>query len=231
MNDDTLIRLRGVSKLYRKGRETIRALDGIDLDIAGKLMAAVVGPSGSGKSSLLHVVGAMDRPTSGDVLVAGQPLNTLPEDALTRFRRQIVGFVFQSFNLIPNLTALENVMLPMEFNAVPAGERRRRARALLERVGLVQRLDHRPRELSGGEQQRVAIARALANDPPLILADEPTGNLDSKTGHLIYELLKEIAAERTVVVVTHAEPLAQMADRVIHIRDGRLEPLKPASRR
>lgn len=230
MNDDTLIRLRGVNKLYRKGRETIRALDGVDLDIAGKLMAAVVGPSGSGKSSLLHVVGAMDRPTSGDVLVAGQPLNTLREDALTRFRRRIVGFVFQSFNLIPNLTALGNVMLPMEFNGVPAEERRRRARALLERVGLVQRLDHRPRELSGGEQQRVAIARALANDPPLILADEPTGNLDSKTGHLIYELLKEIAAERTVVVVTHAEVLSQMADRVIHIKDGKLDGLAAAHR-
>ncbi len=230
MNDDTLIRLRGVSKLYRKGRETIRALDGVDLDIAGKLMAAVVGPSGSGKSSLLHVVGAMDRPTSGDVLVAGQPLNTLQEDALTRFRRQTVGFVFQSYNLIPNLTALENVMLPMEFDGVPAEERRRRARALLERVGLVQRLDHRPRELSGGEQQRVAIARALANDPLLILADEPTGNLDSKTGHLIYELLKEIAAERTVVVVTHAEVLSQMADRVIHIKDGKLEQLAAARR-
>ena len=230
MNDDTLIRLRGVSKLYRKGRETIRALDGVDLDTAGKLMAAVVGPSGSGKSSLLHVVGAMDRPTSGDVLVAGQPLNTLREDALTRFRRRTVGFVFQSFNLIPNLTALENVMLPMEFNGVPAEERRRRARTLLKRVGLVQRLDHRPRELSGGEQQRVAIARALANDPPLILADEPTGNLDSKTGHLIYELLKEIAAERTVVVVTHAEELSQMADRVIHIKDGRLEDAAAARR-
>jgi len=230
MNDDTLIRLRGVSKVYQKGRETIRALDGVDLDIAGKLMAAVVGPSGSGKSSLLHVVGAMDRPTSGDVLVAGQPLNTLREDALTRFRRRTVGFVFQSFNLIPNLTALENVMLPMEFNGVPAEERRRRARALLERVGLVQRLDHRPRELSGGEQQRVAIARALANDPPLILADEPTGNLDSKTGHLIYELLKEIAAERTVVVVTHAEVLSQMADRVIHIKDGKLDGLAAAHR-
>ena len=230
MNDDTLIRLRGVSKLYRKGRETIRALDGVDLDIAVKLMAAVVGPSGSGKSSLLHVVGAMDRPTSGDVLVAGQPLNRLREDALTRFRRQTVGFVFQSFNLIPNLTALENVMLPMEFNAVPAEERRRRARALLDRVGLGRRLEHRPRELSGGEQQRVAIARALANDPTLILADEPTGNLDSKTGHVIYELLKTIAAERTVVVVTHAEVLAQMADRVVHIKDGKLEDVADARR-
>jgi ABC-type lipoprotein export system ATPase subunit len=230
MNDDTLIRLRGVSKLYRKGREAIRALDGVDLDIAGKLMAAVVGPSGSGKSSLLHVMGAMDRPTSGDVLVAGQPLNTLSEEALTQFRRQTVGFVFQSFNLIPNLTALENVMLPMEFNGVPAEERRRRARALLERVGLGQRLDHRPRELSGGEQQRVAIARALANDPPLILADEPTGNLDSKTGQVIYELLKTIAAERTVVVVTHAEVLSQMADRVIRIKDGKLEDVAAARR-
>ncbi len=230
MNDDTLIRLRGVSKHYRKGRETIRALDGVDLDIAGKLMAAVVGPSGSGKSSLLHVVGAMDRPTSGDILVAGRPLNTLREAALTRFRRQTVGFVFQSFNLIPNLTALENVMLPMEFNGVPALERRGRARALLERVRLGQRLEHRPRELSGGEQQRVAIARALANDPPLILADEPTGNLDSKTGHVIYELLKEIAAERTVVVVTHAEVLAQMADRVVHIKDGKLEDVADARR-
>ena len=145
MNDSGLIRLRGVSKLYRKGRETIRALDGVDLGIAEKAMVAILGPSGSGKSSLLHVIGAMDRPTSGDVVVAGQPLNTLPEDALTRFRRQTVGFVFQSFNLIPNLTALENVMLPMEFNGVPAEERRRHAGALLERIELGQRLDHRPR--------------------------------------------------------------------------------------
>jgi len=228
VNDPGLIRLRAVRKRYRKGREAVHALDGIDLDIAKQGMVAVVGASGSGKSSLLHVIGAMDRPTSGDILVAGQPLNTLSEEALTRFRRQTVGFVFQSFNLIPNLTALENVMLPMEFNGVPSEERRRRARALLDRVGLGQRLDHRPRELSGGEQQRVAIARALANDPPLILADEPTGNLDSKTGQVIYELLKTIGAERTVVVVTHAEELAQMADRIIYIKDGKLENLAAA---
>jgi len=225
MNDRGLIRLRAVSKRYRKGREVVNALDGIDVDIAERGMVAIVGPSGSGKSSLLYVMGAMDRPTSGDVVVAGQPLKTLSEEALTRFRRQTVGFVFQSFNLIPNLSALENVMLPMEFNGVPAEERRGRARLLLERVGLGQRLEHRPRELSGGEQQRVAIARALANDPPVILADEPTGNLDSKTGQVIYELLKTIAAERTVVVVTHAEVLAQMADRVIHITDGKLDHL------
>ncbi len=228
MNDPGLIRLRAVTKSYRKAGVAVHALEGIDLDIAAPGMVAIVGPSGSGKSSLLHVMGAMDRPTSGDVLVAGQPLNALSEDALTRFRRQTVGFVFQSFNLIPNLTALENVKLPMEFNGMPAGERRQRAGTLLERIGLGQRLDHRPRELSGGEQQRVAIARALANDPPLILADEPTGNLDSKTGQLIYELLRTIAAERTVVVVTHAEVLAQMADRIIYIKDGKLENLAAA---
>jgi len=217
-----LIVMRGVTKPHRKGRETIHALDGIDLDVPEKGMVAVVGASGSGKSSLLHILGAMDRPSSGQVRVAGQDLNALPEAGLTRFRRQTVGFVFQAFNLIPNLTALENVMLPMEFAGVPASERRPRATARLEQVGLVKRLGHRPRELSGGEQQRVAIARALANDPPLVLADEPTGNLDSKTGHLIYELLKEISRDRTVVVVTHAEVLAQMADRVVHIADGRL---------
>ena len=219
-----LIALRGVTKRHRKGQETIHALDGIDLEVAEKGMVAIVGASGSGKSSLLHVIGAMDRPSSGELRVAGQELNSLPEAALTRFRRQTVGFVFQAFNLIPNLTALENVMLPLEFNGVPTSERRERAGALLERVGLSKRLGHRPRELSGGEQQRVAIARALANDPPLVLADEPTGNLDSKTGQLIYELLKEIARERTVLVVTHAEVLAQMADRVVHIKDGRLVP-------
>ncbi len=219
-----LIALRGVTKLHRKGQETIHALDGIDLDVAEKGMVAIVGPSGSGKSSLLHVIGAMDRPSAGELRVAGQDLKTLPEAALTRFRRQTVGFVFQAFNLIPNLTAVENVMLPMEFNAVPTSERRERAGALLDRVGLGKRVTHKPRELSGGEQQRVAIARALANDPPLVLADEATGNLDSKTGQVIYELLKEIARERTVMVVTHAEVLAQMADRVVYIKDGRLVP-------
>ena len=230
-----LIALRGVTKLHRKGQETIRALDGVDLDVAEKGMLAIVGASGTGKSSLLHVIGAMDRPSSGELRVAGQSLTTLPEAELTRFRRQTVGFVFQAFNLIPNLTAIENVMLPMEFSGVSASERRERASSLLERVGLhpglgmtlmnlAWRFDHRPRELSGGEQQRVAIARALANDPPLVLADEPTGNLDSKTGQLIYELLKEISRDRTVVVVTHAEVLAQMADRVVHIKDGRFGP-------
>jgi ABC-type lipoprotein export system ATPase subunit len=219
---DALIELRNVGKLYRKGREVVKALDGIELKVAEQGMTAVVGPSGSGKSSLLHIIGAMDRPTAGEAIVAGQSLGALPEAGLAAFRRKTVGFVFQSFNLIPNLDALENVMLPMEFNGVAREARRGRAKELLARVHLAERWKHKPRELSGGEQQRVAIARALANDPPLVLADEPTGNLDSKTGQMIYELLKEISRERTVVVVTHAEALAAMADRVIHIKDGRL---------
>jgi ABC-type lipoprotein export system ATPase subunit len=219
-----LIELRGVSKVYKRGDQVVKALDGIDLSLPERGMAAIVGPSGSGKSSLLHLMGAMDRPSEGEVFVAGQLLNTLPESGLTAFRRDTVGFVFQSFNLIPNLSALENVMLPMEFAGVAAGERRRRAADLLAQVNLSARSTHRPRELSGGEQQRVAIARALANNARLVLADEPTGNLDSKTGRLIYELLKEIAAQRTVVVVTHAEALAELADQVLHIADGKLAP-------
>lgn len=217
----TVVQLKDVAKHYRRGSEVVKALDEINLRINGTGMVAIVGPSGSGKSTLLHMIGAMDHPTRGEVIVAGQALDSLPEKALTRFRRQTVGFVFQTFNLIPNLTALENVMLPMEFNKVERAERDARARRLLEEVGLGHRLTHRPGELSGGEQQRVAIARALANDPPLILADEPTGNLDTESGQKIYELLKEVARQRTVLVVTHAEPLARMADRVLHIKDGR----------
>jgi len=217
-----VVQLKAAAKHYPRGSEVVKALDGVDLSIDGAGMVAIVGPSGSGKSTLLHLIGAMDRPTRGEVIVAGQALNALPGKALTRFRRQTVGFVFQTFNLIPNLTALENVTLPMEFNKIEKAERDSRARRLLDQVGLGHRLTHRPGELSGGEQQRVAIARALANNPPLILADEPTGNLDTESGQKIYELLKEVARERTVLVVTHAEALAQMADRVLRIKDGRL---------
>lgn len=224
-----LIALRDVSKIYRRGDQVVKALDGIDLEIAERGMVAIVGPSGSGKSSLLHLIGAMDKATSGEVRVAGQLLNSLAQSGLTAFRLHTVGFVFQSFNLIPNLSALENVMLPLEFAAVAAEQRRRRAAELLNQVDLSARLTHRPRELSGGEQQRVAIARALANNPRLILADEPTGNLDSKTGRVIFELLKEIAATRTVAVVTHSETLAELADRVVHIKDGQLVGHQPAA--
>jgi ABC-type lipoprotein export system ATPase subunit len=219
---DALIELRDVAKSYRKGGETIDAIAGVDLKVREKGMVAIVGPSGSGKSTLLHMIGAMDRPTRGEVLVAGQAVNGLSSGELTRFRRQTVGFVFQTFNLIPNLTARENVALPMEFNGISASERSAKAKALLERFQLGHRLKHRPAELSGGEMQRVAIARAVANEPRLVLADEPTGNLDSRSGQLIYELLQEISRERTVIVVTHDEDLARLADHVVHIRDGRL---------
>ena len=224
MSDNkALIELRDVAKYYKKAGEVVKAVDGINQEIPTTGMVAIVGPSGSGKSTLLHMIGAMDRPTSGEVWVAGKLLNGLAQKDLTRFRRETVGFVFQTFNLIPNLTALENVSLPMEFNNIPKDERLRRAKSLLERLGLGHRFKHRPTELSGGEMQRVAIARALANNPPLVLADEPTGNLDSQTGQTIYELLKEISSERTVLVVTHAEALAQMANTVLHIKDGKIE--------
>lgn len=222
------IRLIGVSKLYRKGGEIVHALSTASLDIGERGMVAIVGPSGSGKSTLLHMMGGMDEPSDGEVVVAGQTVNRLTQQELTQFRRQTVGFVFQTFNLIPNLTALENVTLPMEFNAVPKAERNGRAKALLERFNLGQRMNHRPRELSGGEMQRVAIARAVANEPRVVLADEPTGNLDSRSGQIVYELLREIATERTVIVVTHSEELARLADRVIHIRDGQLTDSGPA---
>ncbi len=228
-NSRPLIELRDVAKHYGKGGQVVRALDGIGLEIRDGGMVAIVGPSGSGKSTLLHLIGGMDHPTRGSVTVAGRSLGDLPRRDLTRFRRDTVGFVFQSFNLIPNLTAEENVMLPMEFAKVPKPEARRRGRALLERVGLASRMHHRPGELSGGEEQRVAIARALANNPPLVLADEPTGNLDSETGQSIYALLREIGRERTVLVVTHAEPLARTADQVLHLKDGRLQEAPPRS--
>ena len=220
---NTVIELRDVVKSYSKGSEVVTAVDGIDLEVQERGLVAIVGPSGSGKSTLLHLIGAMDHPTRGEVIVAGKNVNGLRERELTGFRRDTVGFVFQTFNLIPNLSALENVTLPMEFSRVGKAERIRRARALLERFGLGPRINHRPNELSGGEMQRVAIARALANGPRLVLADEPTGNLDSRTGEILYELLKEISAERTVVVVTHADRLAALADRVLHIRDGKLQ--------
>lgn len=235
MNDRTqaaretpAIRLSGVCKSYRKGGEVVHALRDASLAIGARGMVAIVGASGSGKSTLLHLMGGMDEPTQGEVVVAGASVHRLSAPELTRFRRQTVGFVFQSFNLIPNLTALENVALPMEFNGVGKGQRNARATALLQRFNLGQRLGHRPNELSGGEMQRVAIARAVANDPRLVLADEPTGNLDTRSGQIVYELLREIAGERTVVVVTHSEELARLADRVIHIRDGQLTDAGPA---
>lgn len=220
MDKDT-VQLRGVVKTYGKGHLAVKALGGIDLDVKGATMTAIVGPSGSGKSTLLNVIGAMDKATKGEVEVVGVDLNALDQKGLAKVRREHIGFVFQTFNLIPILTALENVTLPMEFLRKGWRQKKERGEYLLKKVHLDHRLRHKPSELSGGEQQRVAIARALANDPAIVLADEPTGNLDTITGRMIYELLREIAEEKTVIVVTHDEHIAENADRVIHITDGK----------
>ncbi len=220
--DKSTAKLIGVVKTYGKGHLAVKALDGIDLDVMEATMTAIVGPSGSGKSTLLHVIGAMDKATEGAVEVVGVDLNALDQKGLAKVRREHIGFVFQTFNLIPILSALENVTLPMEFIRKGRRQKKERGQHLLRKVHLDHRLRHKPTELSGGEQQRVAIARALANDPAIVLADEPTGNLDTKTGRIIYDLLREIAAEKTVIVVTHDEHIADNADRVIHISDGQL---------
>ncbi|MEE8365200.1 MAG: ABC transporter ATP-binding protein [Gammaproteobacteria bacterium] len=216
-----IFEMHGVSKRYGVGVTRVEALDNIDLDADGVMV--VVGPSGSGKSTLLHLVGGMDRPDAGELFVAGEALHTLNTAALTLFRRHKIGFVFQAYNLMPNLTALENAMLPAEFAGLSSKEARRRASTLLERVALTARAEHRPDQLSGGEQQRVAIARALVNKPALVIADEPTGNLDSKTGAAIIELLTSLTGEQSVIIATHDERIATAADRVIHLVDGRIE--------
>jgi putative ABC transport system ATP-binding protein len=207
------------------GDAHVDALRGVDLSIARGEFVALVGPSGSGKSTVLNLIGGLDRPTGGQVWINGTELSSSDERTLTRHRRQHVGFVFQSFNLLPRLTAQENVALPLMFSNVPEKEREARARALLARVGLEQRLSHRPTQLSGGEQQRVAIARALVSEPALLLADEPTGNLDTASGAEIMALLKELNQERglTLLVVTHDAEVAAFADRVVSLRDGRVE--------
>lgn len=223
MSEKTII-LREVVKEYRQGDTIIKALDGVNLEVDKGIMAAIIGPSGSGKTTLLNMLGALDKPTSGEVYIDGVNIGNLKEDELTAHRRQKVGFVFQEFNLIPNLNALENVMLPMEFMGLPKGERKERATKLLEAVKMNHRSSHTPGKLSGGEQQRVAIARALANDPSLILADEPTGNLDTKTGKEIVELLRQLVKERekTAIIVTHDVAIEQVADMNVHIQDGKI---------
>jgi len=223
---DTVVRTVGLTRRYKMGDTFVDALRGVDLSIARREFVALVGPSGSGKSTVLNLIGGLDRPTSGQVWINDTELSASDERTLTRHRRQHVGFVFQTFNLLPRLTAEENVALPLMFSGVPQKERRQQARVLLERVGLGQRLNHRPTQLSGGEQQRVAIARALVGKPALLLADEPTGNLDTVIGAEIMALLKELNAERglTLLVVTHDPEVAAFADRVVKLRDGQMEP-------
>jgi putative ABC transport system ATP-binding protein len=223
---DVVVRTVGLTRQYKMGDTYVEALRGVDLALARGEFVALVGPSGSGKSTVLDLIGGLDRPTSGQVWINGTELSASDERALTRHRRQHVGFVFQTFNLLPRLTADENVALPLMFSGVPEAQRGARARALLERVGLGQRMAHRPTQLSGGEQQRVAIARALVGRPALLLADEPTGNLDTVTGAEIMALLQELNQERelTLLVVTHDPEVAAFADRIVRLRDGRIEP-------
>ncbi|WP_199742742.1 ABC transporter ATP-binding protein [Nocardia stercoris] len=221
-----MLELSGVVRTYRIGGQDVRAVDGIDLTIEAGQFVSVVGPSGAGKSTLLHLLGALDRPDSGSIRFRGQEIGGLSDDQQSEFRRHHVGFVFQFFNLLPTLSAWENVAVPQLLDGKGLRTTRTRALELLELVGLGERTEHRPAELSGGQMQRVALARALLMDPPLILADEPTGNLDSRTGADILALLTDIAhdtgRERAVVMVTHNSDAARSTDRVLSLADGRL---------
>jgi putative ABC transport system ATP-binding protein len=221
----TMLRVTNVTKTFGTGGTEVTAVDGVSLSVGHGEFVAVVGRSGSGKSTLMNLVGGLEKPSSGNIEVDGRDITRLGDADLVRYRARQVGFVFQSYNLVPNLTALENVMLPMEFTGTARTERRQRARALLDQVDLHGPIQSRkPGKLSGGEQQRVAIARALANGPQLILADEPTGNLDSQTRETIIGLLRRLAhsADTTIVVVTHDASLASQADTTFHLQDGRL---------
>jgi len=219
-----VIELAGITKTYASGRVHVEALRGVDLRIRAGELVAIVGPSGSGKTTLMEIVGCLLRPTAGEYRFKGRPVHTIEPDGLARLRGEEIGFVFQAFNLLPRMTAVENVELPLTYRRVAMRERRARALRALERVALAARVRHLPAELSGGERQRVAIARALVGSPSLILADEPTGNLDSRTGAEILALLRELHAEgNTVVLVTHDTRIAAEAERTVAIRDGRIE--------
>ncbi len=221
----TVIELQNVKKIYRMGAIEVPALRGVSLKIAENEFVSIVGPSGSGKSTLMHLIGCLDLPTHGRILLDGQDISLLNESDLAEIRGRRIGFVFQNFNLIHSLSAQENVEMPLVFQEVPEKERKTRARKMLEKMGLGARLNHKPYELSGGEQQRVAVARALVVNPDTILADEPTGNLDSRAGAEIMSLLEELheTENKTIVLVTHETEYAKIAHRTLHLRDGMLQ--------
>lgn len=219
-----VIRLDDVWKIYHMGNQEVQALRGMDLEIRSGEFVAIMGPSGSGKSTAVNMIGCLDIPTKGTVYLDGKDISHLSESELAKIRGQKIGFIFQQFNLIPVLSAMENIMLPMMFQGIPESKRISRAKALLELVELKDRMGHKPTELSGGQQQRVAIARSLSNDPEVILADEPTGNLDSKTGTIVMDFLKKLNREekKTIIMVTHDLNVARQADRIAYLKDGRV---------
>jgi putative ABC transport system ATP-binding protein len=231
---ESLIRVRDLTRIYRLGDVEVPALRGVSMDIAGGEFIALTGPSGSGKSTFMHVLGCLDRPTSGQYLLNGRDVSRLSKHQLARVRNQEIGFVFQGFNLLPRTSALENVELPLVYaEHVTAAARRARAAAALDAVGLGDRLHHHPNQMSGGQQQRVAIARALINNPLLLLADEPTGNLDTRTSIEIIEMFQHLNVERglTVLLVTHENDIAEFAARIVAFRDGRIRSDRPVARR
>jgi putative ABC transport system ATP-binding protein len=220
-----MIRSINVHKFFNQGKKKVTALAGVSFDVEKGKFLVIMGPSGSGKSTLLHLIGGLDRPTQGEILVDGRIISQMPDDEVTLFRRTQIGFVFQFFNLLPTLSATENVMLPLILDGQSTGPARARAQVLLERVGLEAREGHLPDEMSGGEMQRLAIARALAFHPRILLADEPTGNLDSKTGAEVLQLIRRINEEEqcTVIMVTHNREAADYGDRIIYLKDGVVE--------
>jgi putative ABC transport system ATP-binding protein len=228
---DLVIQIRDLTRVYDMGAEKVHALRGVSVEIRRNEYVAIMGPSGSGKSTLMNVIGCLDTPTSGEYWLNGQEVSRMPDDALARVRNREIGFVFQTFNLLPRASALQNVELPLVYGGVAARVRRERARAALDRVGLGDRMDHRPNELSGGQRQRVAIARALVNEPAILLADEPTGNLDSATSEEIMRVFETLHTQgQTVIMVTHEADIAAHAERVVVLRDGRIGSDTPGRR-
>ena len=224
MSAEIFFEMRGINKVYRMGDEDMRILKDVDLDVAEGEYLSVLGPSGSGKSTLMNIIGCLDVATSGSYILHGRRIEDLSEGELARMRSREIGFIFQNSQLLPRLTAQKNVELPLVYAGVPPRERRRRAERMLERVGLTDRSGHYPNQLSGGQQQRVAIARALVGNPTILLADEPTGSLDQKTGAQVMELFSELSTEgRTIIMITHDMKIAAHARRVVHIIDGELQ--------
>jgi putative ABC transport system ATP-binding protein len=223
VNSGVVIKTDSLAKVYEMGAEQVHALRGVDLEIRKGEYVAIMGPSGSGKSTLMNLIGCLDSPSSGKYWLAGRLVSDLDDDELAYIRNKEIGFVFQTFNLLPRATALHNVELPLIYNGTPAEERIEKAKKALERVDLTDRMHHKPNELSGGQRQRVAVARALVNGPSIVLADEPTGNLDSKTGEEIMGLFENLYQQgNTIILVTHEHDIAQHAHRIIHIRDGKI---------